>query len=82
MYRAPTSSSPPKAGQKRPATSPAPHIPVPHHLQTPPGSGVAGSPVPPTQGSGLLNHGLPSNHIGTPSPQQQHQHQTHQQQQQ
>ncbi|BFG05528.1 uncharacterized protein DMAD_04243 [Drosophila madeirensis] len=77
--------APPKAGQKRPATSPAPHIPVPHHLQTPPGSGLAGSPVPPNQTSGLLNHALPSNHIGTPSPQQhqqqQQQHQTHQQQQ-
>ncbi|KAH8269517.1 hypothetical protein KR018_004756 [Drosophila ironensis] len=84
---------PPKAGQKRPATSPAPHIPVPHHLQTPPGggagagsgggSGVANSPAPPTAGgNSLLNHALPSNHIGTPSPQQQHSHQQHQQQQQ
>ncbi|KQS61999.1 uncharacterized protein LOC6546696 isoform X2 [Drosophila erecta] len=81
---------PPKAGQKRPATSPAPHIPVPHHLQTPPGGGggglpgssVANSPVPSSAGgNALLNHALPSNHIGTPSPQQ-HQHQQHQQQQQ
>ncbi|XP_043644594.1 uncharacterized protein LOC122614163 isoform X2 [Drosophila teissieri] len=81
---------PPKAGQKRPATSPAPHIPVPHHLQTPPGGGggglpgssVANSPVPSSAGGNpLLNHALPSNHIGTPSPQQ-HQHQQHQQQQQ
>ncbi|KRK00116.1 zinc finger CCCH domain-containing protein 18 isoform X5 [Drosophila yakuba] len=80
---------PPKAGQKRPATSPAPHIPVPHHLQTPPGGGggglpgssVANSPVPSSAGGNpLLNHALPSNHIGTPSPQQ-HQHQQHQQQQ-
>ncbi|KMY95804.1 uncharacterized protein LOC6735712 isoform X2 [Drosophila simulans] len=82
---------PPKAGQKRPATSPAPHIPVPHHLQTPPGGGagglpgssVANSPIPSSAGgNALLNHALPSNHIGTPSPQQQHQHQQHQQQQQ
>ncbi|XP_016953130.1 zinc finger CCCH domain-containing protein 18 isoform X5 [Drosophila biarmipes] len=81
---------PPKAGQKRPATSPAPHIPVPHHLQTPPGGGgglpvssVANSPVPSSAGgNAMLNHALPSNHIGTPSPQQQHQHQQHQQQQQ
>lgn len=77
---------PPKAGQKRPATSPAPHIPVPHHLQTPPNSAsvpassVANSPAPPTSGSGLLNHALPSNHIGAQSPQQQQQqHQAHQQ---
>lgn len=75
---------PPKAGQKRPATSPAPHIPVPHHLQTPPnsasgpGASVANSPAPPTSSSGLLNHALPSNHIGGQSPQQQ-QHQAHQQ---
>ncbi|XP_017007947.3 uncharacterized protein px isoform X1 [Drosophila takahashii] len=85
---------PPKAGQKRPATSPAPHIPVPHHLQTPPGGGggglpgssVANSPVPSSAGgNAMLNHALPSNHIGTPSPQQQHhqqQQQQHQQQQQ
>ncbi|KAH8336717.1 hypothetical protein KR059_001382 [Drosophila kikkawai] len=79
---------PPKGGQKRPATSPAPHIPVPHHLQTPPGGGgggggvpgstVANSPAPTSAGgNALLNHALPSNHIGTPSPQ--HSHQQHQQ---
>ncbi|XP_017053794.1 uncharacterized protein LOC108096603 isoform X2 [Drosophila ficusphila] len=82
---------PPKAGQKRPATSPAPHIPVPHHLQTPPGGGggglpgssVANSPVPTSAGgNALMNHALPSNHIGTPSPSQHQQHQQHQQQQQ
>ncbi|EDW61259.2 uncharacterized protein px isoform X3 [Drosophila virilis] len=79
---------PPKAGQKRPATSPAPHIPVPHHLQTPPnsssvpGASVANSPAPPTSNSALLNHALPTNHIGAQSPQQQHQQQQQQHQQQ
>ncbi|XP_030369007.1 uncharacterized protein LOC115620035 isoform X2 [Scaptodrosophila lebanonensis] len=81
---------PPKAGQKRPATSPAPHIPVPHHLQTPPGAAGSGNgapPPPPT--SALLNHALPANHIGGQSPssalavaQQQQQQQQQQQAQQ
>ncbi|KAL7735713.1 hypothetical protein ACLKA6_019970 [Drosophila palustris] len=78
---------PPKPGQKRPATSPAPHIPVPHHLQTPPNSGgvpgasVPNSPAPPTSSNALLSHALPSNHIGAQSPQQQHQQQQQQQHQ-
>lgn len=43
---------------------------------------MASSPAPPTAGGNpLLNHALPSNHIGTPSPQQHQQHQQQQQQQ-
>lgn len=46
-----------------------------------PGSAVANSPAPTSAGgNALLNHALPSNHIGTPSPQ--HSHQQHQQAQQ
>lgn len=51
----------PKAGQKRPATSPAPLIPSPHHLQSPSNPSAVG--VPPT----ISNH-VVSNHIGVPSP--------------
>ncbi|KAL9917243.1 MAP7 domain-containing protein plexus isoform 2-T8 [Glossina fuscipes fuscipes] len=81
---------PPKPGQKRPATSPAPVVQSSHHLQSPSttttGGGNSGNavqnPSPNNPNSALLNHSLPPNHLGTHSPslvQQHQQHQNHQQ---
>ncbi|XP_037947860.1 uncharacterized protein LOC119679529 isoform X2 [Teleopsis dalmanni] len=71
---------PPKTGQKRPATSPAPLIPSPHHLQSSgtANSGTTASNVVSQAASNLLNHGLPTNHMGAQSPSLT-QHQVHQQ---
>lgn len=80
---------PPKSGQKRPATSPAPPIPSPHHIQSPsttPGAGnnSGGNPAAQmTTNPALLNHVMPSNQLSglqaATLQQQQQQHQAHQQ---
>ncbi|XP_065370469.1 uncharacterized protein px isoform X2 [Calliphora vicina] len=74
---------PPKATQKRPATSPAPVVPTPHHLQSPSTpSATAGNTTNVAQSQSTtanLNHNLASNHLGAHSPSlAQQQHQAHQ----
>ncbi|KAI8123818.1 Protein split ends [Lucilia cuprina] len=75
---------PPKTTQKRPATSPAPVVPTPHHLQspsTPSASAGNATNVAQSQSSAAnINHNLASNHLGAHSPSltQQQQHQAHQ----
>ncbi|XP_036329086.1 uncharacterized protein LOC118741276, partial [Rhagoletis pomonella] len=60
---------PPKSGQKRPATSPAPPIPSPHHIQSPsttPGAGNSSGATSAAQMSSnpaLMNHVMPPNQL-------------------
>ncbi|KAM7345133.1 MAP7 domain-containing protein plexus isoform 2-T10 [Cochliomyia hominivorax] len=76
---------PPKTTQKRPASSPAPVVHSPHHLQSPstPSTTVGNStnhtPVQTSSSASNINHTLTVNHLGTHSPSltQQH-HQAHQ----
>ncbi|XP_054741253.1 uncharacterized protein LOC129246442 isoform X1 [Anastrepha obliqua] len=80
---------PPKSGQKRPATSPAPPIPSPHHIQSPsttPGAGNSSgttSAAQMTSNPALMNHVMPPNQLSglqaASLQQQQQQHQAHQQ---
>uniref|UniRef100_A0A0A1X7F0 Protein split ends n=1 Tax=Zeugodacus cucurbitae TaxID=28588 RepID=A0A0A1X7F0_ZEUCU len=80
---------PPKSGQKRPATSPAPPIPSPHHIQSPsttPGAGNssgANAAAQMTSNPALLNHVMSPNQLSglqaASLQQQQQQHQAHQQ---
>ncbi|XP_036333943.1 uncharacterized protein LOC118744756 isoform X3 [Rhagoletis pomonella] len=80
---------PPKSGQKRPATSPAPPIPSPHHIQSPsttPGAGNSSGATSAAQMSSnpaLMNHVMPPNQLsGLQAASLQQQQQQHQQQQQ
>lgn len=77
---------PPKTTQKRPATSPAPVIPSPHHLQSPstpsvtPGNSTNVAAAQSTTATAGINHTLAGNHLGAHSPSLvQQQHQAHQQ---
>nr|XP_036231296.1 uncharacterized protein LOC106618749 isoform X1 [Bactrocera oleae]XP_036231297.1 uncharacterized protein LOC106618749 isoform X1 [Bactrocera oleae]XP_036231298.1 uncharacterized protein LOC106618749 isoform X1 [Bactrocera oleae]XP_036231299.1 uncharacterized protein LOC106618749 isoform X1 [Bactrocera oleae]XP_036231300.1 uncharacterized protein LOC106618749 isoform X1 [Bactrocera oleae]XP_036231301.1 uncharacterized protein LOC106618749 isoform X1 [Bactrocera oleae]XP_036231302.1 uncharac len=84
-----TKDVPPKSGQKRPATSPAPPIPSPHHIQSPsttPGAGNSSGGNAATQmtsNPAMLNHVMPPNQLSglqaATLQQQQQQHQAHQQ---
>ncbi|XP_067628313.1 uncharacterized protein px isoform X2 [Eurosta solidaginis] len=80
---------PQKSGQKRPASSPAPPIPSPHHIQSPsatPGAcnnGGSSSSVQMTSNPTLMNHHMTPGQLSglqaAQLQQQQQQHQAHQQ---
>ncbi|XP_012162984.1 uncharacterized protein LOC101460998 isoform X3 [Ceratitis capitata] len=77
---------PPKSGQKRPATSPAPPIPSPHHIQSPsntPGAGNnsgAAAAAQMTTNPALMNHVMAPNQLsGLQAASLQQQQQQHQQ---
>lgn len=71
---------PPKASQKRPATSPAPVVPPPHHLpSTPSATASSSTNIVQSQTTPNINHNIASNHLGAHSPSlAQQQHQAHQ----